>query len=93
MLGSAHMNTRFGGRERPSFNILRWVKPNDGQGEVAVLAPRDPPQLSGDNGNQKMNDNVSAEQHKQAVGEAPVTPLQTVEPPSLREEMSDELPF
>ena len=89
-LGTTHMSTRFGGRERPSFHILRWVKPNDGQGEVATLPPRDPPRLSADNGNQRLNDNAPAQQQQQAVGESPITPLQTVEPPTLTEEMNDD---
>jgi hypothetical protein len=100
-LGTTFMPTRFGGRQRPYFNILRWVRPNDGQGEAAVLTPRDPPRLGAANVNQKMNDNAAEQPRQQAVGETPVSPppqqqaapLHTVEPPSLQEEMDDEILF
>jgi hypothetical protein len=58
-LCTTFMPTHWGGRQRPYLDIIRWVKPNDGQSEAAVLAPRDPPRLSAGNGNQKMNDNAA----------------------------------
>jgi hypothetical protein len=78
-LTTTQMPTRFGGRERPSFSILRWVKPNDGQSEATVLPPREAPQIA----------LTLQPQAKTAVTE----PLQTVNPPTLQEEMSDSIPF
>ena len=45
VLSDKHMNTRFGGRQRPHFGIVRWVRlGGEGGGEVAALpAPEAPP--------------------------------------------------
>jgi len=41
-LSDAFMNTRFGGRQRPHFEVKRWVKLDGERGEVEALPP--PPQ-------------------------------------------------
>ena len=43
-LGDVHMNTRFGGRQRPHFNLVRWVK-LDGGGKVLPTSEA-PPQIT-----------------------------------------------
>jgi len=43
-LGDAHMNTRFGGRQRPHFNIVRWIR-FDGDGNALPAATQ--PALTG----------------------------------------------
>jgi hypothetical protein len=41
-LSDAFMNTRFGGRQRPHFEVKRWIKLGGERGEVEALPP--PPQ-------------------------------------------------
>jgi hypothetical protein len=43
-LADTFMNTRFGGRQRPHFNIRKWIKLGDGGG---ILSPTESPALSG----------------------------------------------
>jgi hypothetical protein len=62
-LSSTHMRTKFGGRERPHFKILRWI--NTGADGMVLPTPQSPPLLTG----------------------------QTVQEPSLKEEMGDEVKF
>jgi hypothetical protein len=38
-LSDTFMNTRFGGRQRPHFEVKRWVKLGGGGGEVEALPP------------------------------------------------------
>jgi hypothetical protein len=78
------MPTQHGGRYRPSFAIVSWIKPTDGkqlpQREQLLEAP-----ASGQ---------TKAPSFYQANLEAMTpAPAQTVEPPSLRDQMEDEIPF
>jgi hypothetical protein len=97
------MPTRFGGRYRAAFTIVGWIKPTDGMAQQ--LPPREERKLEAPS----EQTNVAPEQSKapeQAKARAPypsfdpskadlkpMTPAQTVEPPSLREEMEDEVPY
>jgi hypothetical protein len=85
------MNTRFGGRQRPHFLIKRWV--GLGPEEKALPAPQE--QLAP----------VAAEKVAEAPAPEPakkptknkrgVTRFDapTVEPPTLKEELNDEIPI
>jgi hypothetical protein len=42
-LGDTFMNTRFGGRQRPHFKIVRWVSLGGEGGQVEALPPPPPP--------------------------------------------------
>jgi hypothetical protein len=72
-LSDTFMPTRFGGRQRPHFEIKRWVsfRPD----EQALSAP---PRLS----------NSASQPTAQSAPEQ----LRTVAPPTLTEEMNDEIP-
>jgi hypothetical protein len=37
-LSDVHMNTRFGGRQRPHFNVVRWIGLND-KGALSTSKP------------------------------------------------------
>jgi hypothetical protein len=69
-LGDVHMNTRFGGRQRPCFVIKRWV--NLGADDKALPAP---------------TENTPTQPARVESG------ARTIEEPSLREQMNDDLPF
>jgi hypothetical protein len=45
-LADTFMNTRFGGRQRPHFNVVRWIGFDTGGGGDALPAPK-PPVLEG----------------------------------------------
>jgi hypothetical protein len=77
-LGDTFMPTRFGGRQRPEFFVKRWI--TLGPSEPALPAPTTPA-LPG--------------QAQPETAAKPVNPqggIQTVEPPSLKEQMHDEMP-
>jgi hypothetical protein len=81
-LADTFMSTRFGGRQRPHFNIVRWVagfsRCGNGDGDKALPEPTD---KSGNGGcvvETTTSDNGM--------------PWEVVEEPSLREELNDDLP-
>jgi hypothetical protein len=82
-LADTFMNTRFGGRQRPHFKIVRWVRLGGEGGEVEALPPPAPPA-----GAQQQLDRFA----KPAQQAEPELPLTTVKEPSLKEEMNDEIP-
>jgi hypothetical protein len=45
-LGDTFMNTRFGGRQRPHFEVKRWIKLGGESGQVEALPPPSPPPKS-----------------------------------------------
>jgi hypothetical protein len=91
-LAAKHMNTAYGGRERPHFIIKRWVNLDD-SGNL-LSPPADP--TSGDTGAENdpagadKKKDVATEDEKKAVAAQIGKP---VTPPSYAEEMNDELPF
>jgi hypothetical protein len=76
-LSDAFMNTRFGGRQRPHFKIVRWVRLGSGGGQVEALPPPPPPMT-------KPADEPAPSQ--------PDLPLHEVKEPSLAEELNDSIP-
>lgn len=102
-LSDTFMNTRFGGRQRPHFLIKRWVKLDAESGERALPAPalEDPVRTRLDqfaaNENKSKAETKTATVLASPAPEAPGTPTQAgaqeVDPPSLREELNDDLPF
>ena len=77
-LSDTFFPTRFGGRQRPHFVIRHFVRLGGEGGEVQALAP--PAQAPADKPAQ------------QATAQAEL-PLETVNQPSLKEEVGDEIPF
>jgi len=73
------MNTKWGGRQRPHFKIVRWVSLGGEGGQVEALPPPPPPPTSKD---------APAPQ----TTSQPDLPLNEVKEPSLAEEMDDEIP-
>jgi len=82
-LSNKFMNTRFGGRLRPHFEIKRWVQLGGEGGEVEALpAPTPTPQQQLDQFAKPANKPV------------PQTdlPLTEVKEPTLKEDLNDEIP-
>src|SRR6516225_6216411 len=75
LLSDTFMNTKWGGRQRPHFKIVRWVRLGGEGGEVQALSPPASPSPT------------------QQAPVQPELPLKEVQEPSLKEEMSDEIPF
>jgi hypothetical protein len=76
-LSDTHMRTRFGGRQRPHFIVKRWIVLDGGEG-TALPAPA----------------NQGPRPIEPAKAEAvPGQEPRTVEPPSRKEELDDEIPF
>ena len=76
-LANTFMNTRFGGRQRPQFKILRWITFGpDGTLPSASLPSLQPPS-----------------QPEHPGGKAAMGGARVVEAPTLREELNDDLPF
>jgi hypothetical protein len=84
-LGNKHMATRFGGRLRPHFEILKWISLDQGGG------PALPPGAT-----------ASALPSPEPATQAPLERkaetkntlgARTVEEPTLKEEMDDDIPF
>jgi hypothetical protein len=79
-LGDTFMPTRYGGRQRPDFVIKRWILL--GPRATALPAPPAPtPSLP-----------AQAQTTQSAEPVNPQCGIQTVEPPSLSEQMGDEVP-
>jgi hypothetical protein len=82
VLSDAFMNTRFGGRQRPHFKIVRWVRFGDEGGQVEAasgLTPLPPATASTD----KPTEQTTAQ---------PDLPLETVKEPTIGEDMNDAIP-
>jgi hypothetical protein len=76
-LSDAHMNTRFGGRQRPHFIIKRWIGLADGEGALSAAKPL------------ALEGGAAAE----TPAAPPTQPgIYEITPPSLKEEMNDEIP-
>jgi hypothetical protein len=95
------MNTRFGGRQRPDFLIKRWVDLGGGE-ERALPAPEQSVQLENFTAAEKPTNKPAGEsaaatvepERKTKTTKRGVTRFTapTVEPPSLKEELNDDLP-
>lgn len=87
-LGTKHMNTKFGGRQRPHFVIKRWI--SFGPEGTAALPPASPPSLqppaSPPSSPRKA---AAAPDHLDKVLQG----AHVVEEPTLHEELNDEIPW
>jgi hypothetical protein len=92
-LTARHMNTRFGGRERPSFQILRWISFDQDGG--MVLPPATPGSLPSPGIAAQAPIEPKAEAKPKATGNANniTTGVRVVAEPTLKEEMNDDIPF
>ena len=88
-----HMNTRFGGRQRPHFEIKRWISLSpDG---TAALLSASPPSLPPASASQQSPDRkAAADQHGKIQDKSGVVPsgVHFVEEPTLHEELNDAIP-
>jgi len=88
VLTDVFMKTRWGGRQRPQLRPVRWI--TFGEGGDLPAAPTPPKLVSP--GIAATLDQF-AEQSQQTSPEKPQTGMQTVEPPNLKEEIDDHIPF
>lgn len=79
------MNTRFGGRYRPHFEILRWVRLGGQGGEVEAISPPTPPTSAAE----QLDQFAKPVERTTAQSDLPLT---TVAEPSLKEDLNDEVP-
>jgi hypothetical protein len=84
LLSNTFMRTRFGGRQRPHFKIVRWVRLGGEGGEVEALPPPPPQAL----------DQFAKPPDKpaQQTTAEPELPLTTVKEPTIAEGMNDAIP-
>jgi hypothetical protein len=84
-LGAKHMKTKFGGRQRPYFAIMRWFRFDSGEPATPLAAPPSPKQLDG---------TASAPVAAAAKGDAidKLIGANIVEEPTLHEQLNDEIP-
>jgi hypothetical protein len=83
LLSNTFMNTKWGGRQRPHFKIVRWVSLGSEDGQVEAL----PPPKS----KERQPDLFANEPAQQTTSQSDL-PLNEVKEPSLAEEMDDEIP-
>jgi hypothetical protein len=83
VLADTFFPTRFGGRQRPHFKIMRWVRLG-GEGETVEALPPPPSTTQA-----QLDQFVAKPTDKPAQSELPLT---TVQEPSLQEELNDSLP-
>jgi crossover junction endodeoxyribonuclease RuvC len=88
------MNTRFGGRYRPHFEIVRWVRLGgaSGGGDVEAItpAPRPLPPASAKEQLDVFTETVDTPAQTSTQTDLPLTEIKE---PTLAEEMKDEIPF
>ena len=82
LLSDTFMNTKWGGRQRPHFKIVRWVSLGSEGGQVEALPPPTSKERQPD-----LFANEPAQQTSQSD-----LPLNEVNEPSLAEEMDDKIP-
>jgi hypothetical protein len=86
-LTTRFMKTKYAGRLRPHFEIVAWAKFDPGGGMIPVNDPRQlPPQQPANKLPEATTD--KAEKMKTVLH---TIGMQTVEPPSLKEELNDEV--
>jgi hypothetical protein len=86
-LGDKHMNTRFGGRQRPHFVIKRWISFGP-DGMTPLPAPASP--QGGPGGTLPL---ASSQGKLPKASSALPSGTRSVEEPTLHEEMDDGIPF
>jgi hypothetical protein len=82
-LADVFFPTHFGGRQRPHFKIVRWIRLGAEGGEVEALPPP--------SATQQQLDQFAKPAEKPTTAE-PELPLTTVKEPSLAEELNDDIP-
>jgi len=82
VLSDMFFPTRFGGRQRPHFKIVRWVRLGGEDGEVEALPPPSPPPAA-----TQAQPDLFAKPAEQSQSELP-----SVREPSLQEELNDSIP-
>jgi hypothetical protein len=89
-----HMNTRFGGRQRPHLEIKRWI--SFGPDGTAALPSASPPSLQGPAlaSQQGPDRKAAADQRGKTQDKSGVVPrgVHVVEKPTLHEELNDAIP-
>src|SRR6516162_4297417 len=83
LLSDTFMNTKWGGRQRPHFKIMRWVSLGSEGGQVEVL----PPPTS----KERQPDLFANEPAQQTTSQSDL-PLKEVKEPTIQEDMNDDLP-
>ena len=91
-LNHTHMNTRFGGRERPDLRIMRWVQFGDGGKVLPAPAGGPVPSSGGVTAPAETSPATLHHAAPLAPGRQPLADKEVVEP-SLGEQMDDGLPF
>src|SRR5262249_36906747 len=84
-LGDTFMNARFGGRQRPHFEVKRWIRFGGGGEPLAVAGP--PPVPDRSSAPATADDSPTKTPPEQESG------VQTVDPPSAKEVTKDEIPW
>jgi hypothetical protein len=84
LLSDTFMKTRFGGRQRPHFKIVRWVRFGGDDSRLVEAVPGPAPLSPAATAANKPTEQTTARSE---------LPLKTVTEPSLKEEMGDEIPF
>jgi hypothetical protein len=108
-LSSVHMPTRFGGRMRPHFKIVDWITPGGGGGggnggeslpppkpqdaPTAITAASTTPTPAEPSPKPPANAEVTPPAKPKRKGGEKQKGFKTVSEPTLKEEMSDEIPF
>jgi hypothetical protein len=92
-LSDVHMNTKFGGRQRPHFIVQRWIELGDE--EKALPAPVEAARLVENSATPAPVQATKSPEKKTETTQRGVTPrrgVTTVKEPGLREELNDEIP-
>jgi hypothetical protein len=102
-LTDTFMNTRYGGRQRPSFEIVKWITLDGGDGGGDALPAPNPPKLppqgaqaaapaaaapAADN-----EEDLSARARAMKLARQANAGMRSVEKPSAKEVTDDEIPF
>jgi len=87
-LADVFMPTRFGGRQRPHFVIKRWVRFGSDGTTQALPAPTNPTLPPSDT-----KETLDRFANQGEPKKEDPSGLRTVEPPSVREDLEDEIPF
>jgi hypothetical protein len=89
-LSHCFMNTRHGGRERPNFRVVNWVRLG---GEGGTLPPAATPAIPGPTTTSEPATPSGATEQLNKFAAADPKDVKVVKPPTAAEEMKDKLPF
>jgi len=102
-LSDRFMKTRWGGRQRPHFEIVQWITLDPNSGMIPTDDPRQLPapqqptqqtqQSAPSAAPQAAPSAQPAAQQQSAAKPLDAVPLKTVEPPDLSEDLDDRIPF